>query len=465
MVMHNMSTNSSKFPRRPIPAIGLILTIALSGLFTTTVRADVKPDDVKRAIERGIGYLKSKQLPNGSWKPFGLRDRGGMTSLCTLAMLESGVPVEDPSVKRALNWLRSQSKDVESTYAVSLMTMVLAKADPKRNLLLIQKNVNRLQTTQRPNGSWAYPVGGGDPSNSQFALLALHAAEQAGAKVDDRVWKKAKLYWESIQNANGSWGYGTRSPGTGSMTCAGIASMVIVNDAIRGQNAKVNGTRIQCCLRTDETDNPIDRGLKWLGKNFTVRNNPGKSRSYWGLYYLYGLERVGRMTAHRFIGQHDWYREGADYLVNRGVLPTDYWTGRKGVEQSNRLLSTSFALLFLSKGRRPVLIAKAEHGDPQSWDVHKSDVGNLTRFVEKQWKREMTWQVIDVKAATIDDLVETPVLYFSGKNSPLPSNPDERKALATKLRGYLDRGGFLFAEGYCRGSKFDTGFRQLVKEI
>ena len=44
---------------------------------------------------------------------------------------------------------------------------------------------------------------------------------------------------------------------------------------------------------------------------------PASRRRGVGLYYLYGVERVGRLTGRRFIGGHDWYREGADYLVRQ----------------------------------------------------------------------------------------------------------------------------------------------------
>ncbi len=33
------------------------------------------------------------------------------------------------------------------------------------------------------------------------------------------------------------------------------------------------------------------------------------------MYYLYAMERVGRLTGQRFIGGIDWYRAGADYLL------------------------------------------------------------------------------------------------------------------------------------------------------
>ena len=73
--------------------------------------------------------------------------------------------------------------------------------------------------------------------------------------------------------------------------------------------------------------------------------------------------------------------------------------------------------------------------------------------------------MVDLRKATIDDLAQTPVLLFCGSASPLPEDKAGQQALAAKLRGYLDRGGFLFAEAYCQGSDFDQGFRQLMKLV
>ena len=72
------------------------------------------------------------------------------------------------------------------------------------------------------------------------------------------------------------------------------------------------------------------------------------------------------------------------------------WRG-VGTAESNGLVATSFALLFLSKGRRPVVIAKAKYEDGREWDLHAGGVPNLTRHIEKAWQRELSWQTIDLK--------------------------------------------------------------------
>ena len=127
----------------------------------------------------------------------------------------------------------------------------------------------------------------------------------------------AKAYWEGCQNLDGSWGYYKGQPGTGSMTCAGISSLIIAGDMVHQADAKADGDHIQCCGQGDVENDRIEQGMTWLGNHFNVTGNPGDSARLWWLYYLYGVERAGRLTARRFIGGHDWYREGADCLLRQ----------------------------------------------------------------------------------------------------------------------------------------------------
>lgn len=452
----------------------VVLGISLAPVeaLAQTEDEDITAQQVREALDGAIQFLQQQQHQNGSW-PDSLetgRYVGGLTSLCTMALLESGVPVEDNSIQRALGYLRKlRTEQINTTYAIALQTMVFCRAEPYRDLTAIHRNVRWLEKNQVKDGAtkggWGYPSVEADNSNSQFAMLALHEAERVGVKVDARVWRLAKTYWEEFQNPDGSWGYRKRDNGTGSMTCAGITSLVIANDMVYQSNAQVIGDRIQCCQEVDNNgEDRVARALQWLAANFSVSRNPGNQA--WQLYYLYGLERVGRMTAHRFIGDHDWYREGAYHLVHTmksSVAASRGWRGA-GHEQSERL-ATSFAMLFLAKGRRPVLLSKMTFGPNDDWNHHRSDVSNLTRFVESRWKRDLTWQIVDLEAASVDDLLQSPVLYFTGRNNLLPDAEVDREELARKLRDYVDRGGFLFAEADCNGPGFDQGFRALMKRV
>jgi hypothetical protein len=460
-----------------------VLVLGLFGSVVGSLRAEVTAEQVRLAIERGISYLKMQQQIDGGW-PREAEVPGqpeGVSALCTLALLNSGVEPSDEKMQKALNHLRLVGP--MTTYVVSLQTMVFARAEPEKDRPLIERNVRWLERTQLAigprKGAWSYsePGGFGDNSNSQFALLALYEAERAGVSASDRTWLLAKNYWEKGQKMDGSWDYNgnpTEAAPSGSMTCAGITSLVIAADRVQASNARVTGDRIECCLANDNSDSDrIEKGLQWLGLHYSVTRNPGTNPPRYLLYYLYGLERVGRMTARRFLplaaraGQPDkadWYREGAEHLVRTQDSLSGFWTG-VGHAENTPLIGTSFSLLFLSKGRWPVLFGKVQHAPGNDWNRHRSDTANLTRYVESRWKRDLTWQVVNLRLATVEEMLQTPVLYMCGDQSPLPEEPARRKELAKKIRDYLDRGGFLFAEAYCDGAGFDGGFRELMRQV
>ena len=424
---------------------------------------------MRAAIEKAVAYLQKSQKPNGTWPEYIGQD-GGMTSLCALALLNAGVAPSDPSVKNALAALRAL--EPKQTYSVSLQTMVFCAAEPKKDVLLIRRNAKWLEETQIRrgpwNGGWSYPGGprnrsetfSGDNSNSQFALLALYEAERAGVAVSEETWKRALNHWLKNQNSDGSWGYKLQGDaGMGSMTCAGIASVIIAQGALSAGDAQVIDGRVECCGKQQSND-AVENALNWLSRNFSVERNPGAPA--WLYYYLYGVERAGRMTNRRFIGAYDWYREGADYLVHKQDDLQGFWPGE--FLEKNHDLATSLALLFLAKGRRPVLIAKVKHGnhggDVEDWNHHRSDLSNLTSYVEKRWQRDLTWQIVDPAAATVEDLLQSPVLFLHGKLAPRFGPADK-----IKLRDYVDRGGFIFAVAGCGGDQFEAGFRKLMEDV
>ena len=448
--------------RRYIGKILLVLIV------TSSVAAEVTDQAVERTLRDATRFLVSKQEADGSWPDSEYPNfPTGVTSLCTLALLNAGMTPEDPPIRRALNYLRSQRK-LNRTYTRALQTIVLCTAEPEKDLFpQVSENVMWLQAAQRKGaageaaGSWGYESGSRDedPSNAQFALLALYEAERAGVEVKDSTWRLALSYWQRKQRQDGSFGYQASRSSTGSMTCAGMGSLIICSGHVSELNALVgeNGN-VQCCQAVDDPDGELERAFAWLGKNFSVSRNPSvpasrtESRLF---YYLYALERVGRLAGRRFIGRHDWYREGAEYLIERQDQLSGYWSDNGKV-----LVPTAFSVLFLSKGRRPVLVSKLQRNPQDDWNRHRHDIAHLTGYVEKRWKQDLTWQVVDISVATVADLWQSPVLFLTGRDG-LEFLQAEKEA----LREYIERGGFLFAENCCEGGSFDRDFRALMAEL
>jgi hypothetical protein len=449
-------------------AIVLVLIFSLP----QAARAEVTAAQVKESIEAGCKYLEGQQHPDGYWSEYD-GEPGGLTALCTLALLNCGRTKDDPHVAKALTYLERKSNPGR-TYSASLMIMVFAQADPKGKKVAISRLAGWLEAHQvRDNdtkGGWTYSERGGraDNSNTQFALLALHEAERAGVRVSDQTWQLALNYWTKagMQNPDGGFGYDVGHPSSGSMTCAAIASLIIVRDRLHAGDATVVDGRIQCC-GNQEPDDPLDNALAWMTKHFSVTRNPNSPS--WLLYYLYALERVGRMSGQRTIGGHDWYREGSEYLLaQQAATFNNSWQG-VGFIENNPLVASSFALLFLSKGRRPVVVAKLKHqpdvlGGSSDWDHHRRAVQNLVMRIEPRWRRDLSWQTIDSRTADVASLLESPVLFLSGADG-LKFDADQKR----NLKQYVEQGGFIFAEACdgngCNGAQFDADFRALMREL
>ncbi len=459
------------------PRLALLIVAALIGVIATpTSEAAVTAADVERSIRDGIAYLRNVQNPDGSWS-----GQVGTSALVTLALLTAGEPVEAPHMVRALNNLRRTSPmELNNTYAVSLQVMAFAAADPGAFRGPIAQGANWLEKAQIrgiapaaivrdgrvrgvggvATGSWSYTLQGGrsgDNSNSQYALLGLHAASEAGVRVDPAVLAAARRHWQGAQGRDGGWGYRSSDGGqsTGSMTCAGLSSLLITGLKRYQNQETLVGDAIHNC-GTGGFDPDLRRGVDWLAANFRVTENPGSGQT-WRYYYLYGLERVGRLSGLRFIGRDDWYREGAEVIVREQDRFRGYWAGGG---DAGPVVSSSFALLFLAKGRSPVVVNKIRHGPGGDWDNDPDDVRNLVDAVSRDWDHLLTWQVVDPGYASVEDMLQAPIAFLNGHEAPTLA-PDAR----VRLREYIEQGGFLLAEACCGRAEFDRGFRALIAQV
>ncbi len=448
------------------PVVLVAMLVSMAGNPRLSAQ-DVTAEQVRRAIKHGSEYLKTQQnKTRGNW-PEHPGQPGGLTALCALALLTAGEPVDSPEMQATLTYLRSIGEP-NRTYATALQTMVFCAAEPERDRFLISRNARWLESTQIKDGPaagmWGYATGEGhgDSSNTQFALLGLYEAERAGVDIDPQVWQRSLAYYQRTQRDDGTWAYFEQEPplpSSGSMTCAGVGSLLICADRLGLREASVEGGRVACC-GNQIRDDQIEKSLEWLGRH-GVTSNPGQEA--WHLYYLYGIERVGRLSGRRFLGRLDWYRTGAAFLVARQDTLNGQWRG-SGIMESNPVLATAFSLLFLAKGRRPVVISQLEWRDDDDWQRHPGAIHNLTRQVELRWKRDLAWQTIRLKYASVNELLETPVLFIRGTQA-LQLSPEQ----ITNLKEYITQGGFLFVEACdgsgCQGEAFTASFKNLVGEL
>ena len=469
--------------RQPVRSIVCLAVLVLFLLVTnvnSTFAQDLTAEEVRDSIKSGVRFLYSEQQSNGGW----LYEREktyqhGATALATLALLNSGESPNDPRIQKAIRQLINVPQERLRTYTASLRIMVLALADPNIHKLKIKKDVAWLLERQifrdndSSNGGWGYRSGkreSADGSNSQFALLALHEASQIGIKVDEIYWQRALDYWRKLSNRNGSFNYKVSTPTGASMVCAGISSIIIAQENLIDLRELDPNGDVACC-RSSQNDEMVEKAIAWLGKSFSVKYHPklgtrlnrGRKNAVWKFYYLYGLERASRLAGRRFLGAHDWYREGANELINQQSKQNGSWSG--GGEEESQTIATSFALLFLAKGKRPVAVGKFKIGETEDWNRHPKGVHFLTRKLEECWRTKLNWQTIDGNKAKLNDLLEAPVLFISGRD-----RLDLTQQQKQLLKDYVESGNFIFAEanegnGCGENSEFDRKFRALMAEL
>lgn len=281
-----------------------------------------------------VKFLKENVGKDGTWEGGLLGEalgfKGGATALVVLALLDAGVPANDAALEKALPFLADLKP--EKTYCASLATQVLARADAKKYAKEIQANADWLMKTaiekdQKLVG-WSYPVEGtrGDGSNAHFALVALHAAQTAGAKVDAKLWGKVRDLYLREQNRNGGWCYVMEGQPTASMTASGALALVLA-------------------AKHDRPADPDPALAKALALLVSGKLDDGKGTGY----LLFTHAELGRALGSAEF-KHEkqsraWYREGAERVfklqAEDGSVTFDKEVG------GNAVLGTAFALFAL----------------------------------------------------------------------------------------------------------------------
>jgi hypothetical protein len=471
--------------RRAAGATLMALAVALA-LGPHAARA-VTDDEVLGAINRGRDYLLGRQNPDGSWpetQHLGANEVG-QTEIALFTLLSIGVHPNRENVAKGVDTVVVRNLDFN--YAVCCRAMAYARlqklwTDSKRDTVrqALKGDVLWLMRAQGSSGGWTYNSTGGaggvyDLSNTQMSILALREAALAGIEIPPAVWKNAQDLYCKAQLPDGSWDYfekrkvnslydpvtGKVTPldrevelqGYGSMTAAGLASLFITSDNLEpGRGCPCKSGQSTNRSATD-IDRRIDMALAWLEKNFSAEGNPKALhwQSKFCPYWLYAVERVGSAAGYKYFGAHNWYKEGAEFVLScqRG---DGSWDGGLGP-----IPDTCFAVLFLYKARAPVLFSKLQYkGD---WNLHRRDIANLTAYCERVKEQPFHWQIVGLQAP-VAELHDAPILYITAETPPAFTDEE-----VGKLRAFTDTGGTILFEASCGNPAVRRWFMQFAKTV
>lgn len=326
--------------------------------------------------QKALQFLEVTQSDDGSWTN---SDAVGITGLVTSSLLMSGKPVDDPLVKKGLDFLVSKQQSTggihtavsrHQNYETCIAILALSEANKDgRFTEVIKKAELFLRGLQWDEGEGietsdgAYGGGGYDSkqrpdmSNTQFLIEAL---QKAGVAKDDPAMQKALVFVSRAQNLesvhnqlpfagkvnDGGFIYtpakgGESKAGTtengghqsyGSITYAGLKSMIYAG--------------------LDKDDQRVKAATMWLKKHYTLEENPNMGAQ--GLFYYYQtmaktLSVVGEQELEDDKGvKHAWKKDLAAKLASlqqengSWVNEADRWY------EGDPNLVTAYSLIALS---------------------------------------------------------------------------------------------------------------------
>lgn len=418
----------------------------------------VTDEEIGRAIQSAVNHLIN-QFQDGRLRGGGGRQDAyyaGLNALCVYALLQSSYAIKDerlnpkgPFMKDLISKMKDSSMEQGPvTYARGIRATALAlihRSEDKEALkadvaYLINSHNGGAYTYQALGRRGNYPnaraEGPWDNSNSQYGLLGVWSGAEVGVEVNNAYWQAVESHWTRSQLNNGEWdysGYGGSGPGRLSMTLAGLASLFVTHDYL---DAPKFGTAVG----REPFSKPLLKGLSYLEQG-------DNSVSINGGYSLYGLERVGLASGFKYFGNHNWYPELARAVVNSQAAD-----GGWGSQ-----VETAYHLLFLARGRHPVLMNKLRYEGP--WANRPRDLANLARFASKELERQLNWQVVPLSREWTD-WNDSPILYISSHLPPKFS--DEQ---IDKIRSFVLAGGMLFTQADGNAIPASAEFERLAKKL
>ena len=411
-------------------------------------QAQLSDDDIDRAMRKLQKYLLGKQDANGGWQSHYQNPHAGpsgVSAMVMYALVGSGVPVQHPKIQKAIKFL--QGIEPESVYETGLRAHAWGQL-PDVFLNEMKKDARLLENTA-PDGVFHYkisaepksPSSGGktpghDHSNCQYGFLGLWEAAKRNVSVNPGFWKAVEAHFISAQLPDGGWNYrkGDERPSYMNMSLAGVTGLLIAQQELYRGSSK----------RSKRIGDSLDKGMKYLDKNYGAGNK-------WGLYGVYGMERVGLATGIKYFNKKDWFAHEAGKVVAKVNASGHY----------GAIYDDCFALLFLTRGRVPIWCTKLKV-EGLNWNNRPNDIYFFTKSLGEMREGELNYQTVDLKDPP-KNWFNAPIAWLSG-DEKLDLTGDQK----ARLKQFLDGGGLLIANGEAGsagGGMFKSSVRKLAAEL
>ena len=374
-------------------AITIVTLLACLVAMAPAQDAKVGPDKKTwdTVTQNAAKFLKSTQGKDGGWST----DKSpGVTGIALTGLLKSGqATAQDPVGQKALKYIESlvnpekkhiAGKDPKNQLlnyvtSINVMALVEAKQGDKYKAIIgdAVDFLKKLQwdegehkpKSERKDKSDDFYGGAGYDSKSRPDLsntqMFIDALKSAGIGPDDDALKKALIFVNRCENLAGEhndrpWaklindGSFIYTAATGGVTK--VVDQPLENGALPGYGSMTYaGIKSMIYCGVPKTDTRIKKAYEWIQKNYTVEMNPGmpKERAHWGLYYYYHtmakcLDAMGEDYVVDSKGvKHDWRKDITEALAKRQRPDGSFHNVPNWMEADENLV-TGYALMALS---------------------------------------------------------------------------------------------------------------------
>ena len=245
----------------------------------------VYEENRQAALRKTVEFLFAAQEPDGHIKSkyFPL----GATQLAVICLASRGYDESDARFKKAVEYIlghrnkdgsyfsECETEKGKISYLTAYGIRALASARNESYSKSIRESVAFLGSIQEDTGGFGYFKGSRDDlSATETALSGLSAGYNfLGKRKTDEVWMKASVFIKDEQNQDGGFGYKSDDAidrsSYGSMTAAGLTCLML--------------------LSKDKSSPEAVGALNWLGKNYTLEENPKAPSDKHYPFYLKSL--------------------------------------------------------------------------------------------------------------------------------------------------------------------------------
>jgi squalene-hopene/tetraprenyl-beta-curcumene cyclase len=361
-------------------AITCVVLTQVSVLSQTAKKPDAELETMRRQmIDRGVAYLRSQQQENGAFTT-NPRSGIGQTAVATVGLLKVGIGPDDPTVKKAIDYLMTFAKDSGAfaspgerivNYETCVVMLALSLANNggvydeilKRSDAFLRgqqyTEANGISPDDSNYGGVGYGnAGRADLSNTEFLIEALRITSKGA---DDPAIQKALVFVSRCQNLESEHNNSPKVPKNpdggfyytaenGGESSAGETA----NGGLRSYGSMTYAGFKSLIYAGLTTSDPRYRAAEsWLKKNYDIESNPGMGQR--GLFYYYQMmAKTLTVTGWKtFVSddgtEHDWRAELIEMLALRQREDGSWVNSEPMWMENDPGLVTGFVLMVLGE--------------------------------------------------------------------------------------------------------------------